>query len=88
MYGDITKVQGWDERVFELSEGIFGGQALYINGKYTGRVFDSIEEGKQFVEDIHAREIKFREEMKNPRRNEIHADPYKGGISGVTYWGD
>ena len=32
--------------------------------------------------------IKVHEEMKNPRRNEIHADPYKGGISGVTYWGD
>ena len=88
MYGDITKIQGWDERVFELSEGIFGGYALYINGKYSGRRFDTIDAGKEFVEDIHAREIKFHEEMKNPRRNEIHGDPYKGGISGVTYWGD
>ena len=88
MYGDITKIQGWDERVFELSEGIFGGYALYINGKYSGRRFDTIEAGKEFVEEIHAREIKFHEEMKNPRRNEIHGDPYKGGISGVTYWGD
>ena len=88
MYGDITKVPGWDDRIFELSEGIFGGQALYINGKYTGRVFKSIDEGIAYVEDIHKRELKFIEEMKNPDRNKIHGDPYKGGISGVTYWGD
>ena len=88
MYGDITKVQGWDERVFELSEGIFGGQALYINGKYTGRMFNTVEEGVKYVEDMHARALKWEEDMKNPRRNEIHGDPYKGGISGVTYWGD
>lgn len=88
MYGDITKVQGWDERVFELSEGIFGGQALYINGKYTGRVFNSIEDGVRFVDEIHSRELKQKAEFSNPNRNKINCDPYKGGISGVTYWGD
>lgn len=88
MYGDITKLPSWDERTFELSESIFGGQALYINGSYTGRVFSSIEEGTKFVEDIHARELKFKEEMNNPDRNKINCDPYKGSISGSTYHGD
>lgn len=88
MYGDITKVQGWDSRVFELSEGIFGGQALYINGNYTGRVFNSIDEGIQYVNEIHERELKWKKEMENPNRNRIDCDPYKGGVSGQTYWGD